>query len=185
VAVVGNELGKELGSRESPPTSVNGAEGPDLDPAGDCSNDGFECDADVDFQPQDAGPATWSATWEPDWGDDELEAGRASSTPPGNSRLVCEAFPGHAGASLGIGTPKFSQIQYDLAVSEKPPTSDSSSPSSSPFCRPADSLLDPKLWPLACWLMSHGLTAGAREEFFKLDLVSTYILEIRQPNNLK
>jgi hypothetical protein len=84
-----------------------------------------------------------------------------SSTSHGNSRIVYEPFPGHAGRTLGIGTPKLERIHDTLAS-----VTDVDKPS------PLAPLLDPELWGLTHWLMTNGITATAREAFFKLTWVS-------------
>jgi hypothetical protein len=89
------------------------------------------------------------------------------STSHGRSRGHVEVvlFPGHAGATVGVGIPPFAKFH-------PPPTDKSPSHPHLPH------LLDPELWELVRWLMNSGLTAGARGAFFKLKKVTSIHLKI-------
>jgi hypothetical protein len=115
-----------------------------------------------DFTYDDYSPATWDAG-----GDDG--GGKPTSTARDlQSRFVLEEFPGPAGASVGVGNPTFNTF-----------FSSSTNPSSTkPTLNTHQSVVDPELWELARWLMSSGLSAGARESFFKLKYVSNFLLSL-------
>lgn len=78
-------------------------------------------------------------------------------------------YPGNAGASIGIGTPKF---QSFMGGSANPLPNPSAPPT------PSSTLRDPELWELARWFMSSGLSARARDEFLKLKIVSNLYIYI-------
>jgi hypothetical protein len=90
------------------------------------------------------------------------------STRSGTSRGHVEVvpFPGHAGASVGVGISPFANFNSSTT---------NSSPSHT-------HLLDPELWELVRWLMNSGLTAGARGNFFKLKKVSNLRLRLAAMN---
>lgn len=81
-------------------------------------------------------------------------------------RYIYHNYPGKAGASVGLGIPRFESF---MSASANPlPTSSSPQPPKSVF-------QDPKLWELVRWLMSSGLSARARDEYFKLKCVSHFL----------
>jgi hypothetical protein len=124
-------------------------------------------DGDSDFEGEelthfDTAAGGWDAGG--DGGDGEKPTCDGNSR---ESRFVMEEFPGPAGQPIGVGNSPFNTFLSPPSSSSNP-----SSPPHSPSLNAHPSVVDPELWELARWLMSSGLTAGARESFFKLKMVS-------------
>lgn len=95
-------------------------------------------------------------------GEPEEKVAENNTGDGGESRVkyLTDFFPGDAGFPIQQGLPKFFQMRQEHANSTVHP-----------------SLHPSTTWQLARWLMSGGLSASARDEFFKLKLVSTNLIE--------